>query len=164
MRTIAVLALLLGICFGGFAQNKKTTKKRTNKQEQPGDTLVSTNASGVPDKLIEKFRKDYPMAIEMKWSKEDNNEYKVVFKDPPNTQQLIIYDKDWKVVRKETELEMKEVPDSIQNYYKQNYPEETRYKVWLREDINGKSYYSNGTEFGIFFDLNGKIIKREPYK
>lgn len=159
MRVFFLLVLLLGICFGGFTQNKKQTP-----HQKPLDTLISTNASGVPDRLIEKFRKDYPTAIEMRWSKERNDEYKVVFKDPPNTQQLIVYDKDWNVVRKETELEMKQVPDSIHYYYKQNYPNETNYKVWLREDINGKTYYSNGTEFGIFFDLNGKIIKREPYK
>jgi hypothetical protein len=161
MKNFILLILVAGVCFGASAQNKKRPARQ---KKSPADTLISTHASGVPDKLIEKFRKEYPEAIEMTWSKEGNDVYKVVFKDPPNTQQLIEYDKDWKVIRKETELEMKQVPDSILQYYKQHYPGETRYKVWLREDINGKTYYSNGTEFGLFFDLNGKVIRREPYK
>jgi hypothetical protein len=161
MKTLIFICLLCGICFSGFAQKNKRSSRQNN---PPGDTLVSTHMSGVPDKLIEKFRRDYPTAIEMQWSKEKDDEYKVVFKDPPNTKQLIVYDKEWKIIRRETELEMQQIPDSILNFYKQNYPAETGYKVWLREDINGKVYYSNGMEFGLFFDMNGKIIKREPYK
>ncbi len=155
MKTIIFFILFHSISFYGFAQ-------KTKKQKLPQDTMISSTASGVPDKLTEKFRRDYPMAIEMKWSKEENGNYKVLFKDPPNTQQLIIYDKDWKVIRKETELDSKQVPDSIINYYKQNYPQESNYKVWLTEDINGRLYHSDGTEFGLYFDLNGKLIKHVP--
>jgi hypothetical protein len=155
MKTLTLLALFCCIGFCGFAQRHK-------QKSSPQDTMKSTTVSGVPDRLMEKFRKDHPTAIDARWSKEENDEYKVIFKDPPNTQQLIIYDKDWKVVRKETELDSKQVPDSIINYYKQNYPQETGYKVWLNEDVNGRIYYSDGTEFGIYFDMNGKVVKHVP--
>ncbi|MES2559372.1 MAG: PepSY-like domain-containing protein [Bacteroidota bacterium] len=154
MKTI-IFFILLCFTFSGYAQ-----KSKSKKVEQ--DTLKSTTTTGVPDKLMEKFRKEYPSAIEARWSKEPNDEYKVIFKDPPNTLQLIIYDKNWKVIRKETELDSKQIPDTIINYYKQNYPQETGYRVWLNEDASGRTYYSNGTEFGIFFDLNGRVIKRVP--
>ncbi len=145
------------LCMSLFGYAQKNKQKQLQQ-----DTMMSTTVSGVPDKLMEKFRRDYPEAIETKWTKEENGEYKVLFKDPPNTQQLIIYDKDWKVIRKETELDSKQVPDLIMNYYKENYPQETGYRVWLNEDASGRTYYSNGTEFGILFDFNGKVLKHVP--
>lgn len=154
MKTLT-LVVLLCMSFFGFAQEKR-------KKQFAEDTVKSTNSIGVPDRLMEKFRKDYPAAIDATWSKEENEGYKVMFKDPPNTRQVIIYDKDWKVNRKETELDSKQVPDSIINYYKQNDPQETNYRVWLTEDPSGRTYYSNGTEFGVFFDMNGKLIRRVP--
>jgi hypothetical protein len=160
MKTFMILLLLSGICFNSTAQKKEKSRKQP---DLVADTMKSTTGNGVPDRLMEKFRKDYPTAIDVLWSKEDD-QFKVIFKDPPNTKQMIEYDKDWKVVRRETELEMQQIPDSILNFYKENYPQERQFKVWLREDINGKTYYSNGTEFGLFFDMNGHIIRREPYK
>lgn len=154
MKTLTLFVLLC-ISFCAFAQKSK-------KKQLPVDTMRSTNMMGVPDRLIEKFRKDYPGAIDVKWLKVENEGYKVIFKDPPNTRQLIMYDKDWRINRKETELDSKQVPDSIINYYKQNYPQESNYKVWLNEDAGGRIYYSDGTEFGIYFDMNGRMIKHVP--
>jgi hypothetical protein len=150
MKTLALI-LLLCIGFSGFAQKNKQSKLAK-------DTMVKD----IPARLMEKFRKDHPDAIDIRWTKENEEEYKVMFKDPPNTQQLIVYDQSWKVIRKETELDFNEIPDSIINYYKQNYPQDDGYKVWLYEDQNGRTYFSNGTEFGLIFDLNGKLVKHVP--
>lgn len=154
MKTIMLLVLLHASLYGFAQKNKKTTLS--------ADTMRSTSVPGVPDKLMEKFSIAYPGASDVKWSKEESEGYRVIFRDPSNTQQLIIYDQNWKVRRKETELDSKQVPDTITNYYKQNYPQEKGYRVWLNEDASGRTYYANGMEFGIFFDMKGNVIRRVP--
>ncbi|MBI2722080.1 MAG: hypothetical protein HYX39_07890 [Bacteroidetes bacterium] len=68
---------------------------------------ISTNKkkkTAIPETIINKFNEDFPGNSNINWKAEDNN-YVVTYTDSKtNMDNIIVYDKEGKVIRKENEV------------------------------------------------------------
>jgi hypothetical protein len=122
-------------------------------QAQPGK-----NSSNVPDNVRAKFTNQNPTATPT-WKTEGQN-YSAWYTDPQtNMQRVTVYDKDGRVVRSESEMDVKNYPAAISGYYNQNYPNEKDYKVWQTYDpaAGDTVYYTKTRGKTMWFDKEGKF-------
>jgi hypothetical protein len=111
-----------------------------------------------PEDVKTQFEADNPSTSEVKW-KVEGNKYWVSYTDPKTKMgHIIVYDKDGKVIHRESETDNLTYPSAISDYYKQKYPDE-KFRVWKTEREPGKTYYYI-TRKGknIWFDQEGKIV------
>jgi hypothetical protein len=131
-----------------------------NAQQQP---QPKSEQPKVPPKILQAFRESYPSAEVTAWRTEGDY-YKVIFRDA-NVQQVILYDTAGRVFRKETQLDDKDVPATINQYYKNKYPEEQAFMVWKIEDENlARSYAATSPGVHIYFDRDGNYDRTEKKK
>ena len=144
MKKGLIMTLLLGINVL-VAQNVNSTKE---------SKILLTKA---PKVIHEKFSGEHP-GIKPIWYK-DGESYVVSFSDA-NTKlnHSIIYDKNGRIISRESELDYKEYPVSINQYYSRRFPEE-KYRIIQSEASNGeKYYYSKRKNEIIKFDTTGSYI------
>jgi hypothetical protein len=124
-------------------------------QTSPGTDRTPADPGTVPSQVVDRFNKEYP-GISGNWSKDGDN-FRVEFTDPASRMgHVIIYDRNGEVVRRESELD--HIPQSINEYYNQNYPGE-KLKTWAAEDVTGNRYYyswRNSQE--LRFDQEGRVM------
>ncbi|MBA3665719.1 MAG: hypothetical protein H0W61_16170 [Bacteroidetes bacterium] len=116
-----------------------------------------------PEHITTRFNNEYPGKNSVSWKVEGNN-YWVTYTDPKtNMVNVIVYDKEGKIIRKESEADKNTYPSDIGDFYSKQYPKE-KYKVWQTEKEPGKTYYFI-TRKGklIWFDQTGKNIS-DPTK
>ena len=115
------------------------------------------NESQVPAVVKIAFEKKYPSA-KASWDKEDAN-YEANFKQDGKAMSAVI-DKNGTIVETETDIPVTDLPKSVQDYMKKNYPatkiEEAAKIVKANGDIN---YETEVHHKDVIFDVNGKFIK-----
>ena len=92
---------------------------------------AQTPSINVPANIKSEFKASYPRAAAVEWQ-QVNDKYKVMFTDAKNLHHTIIYQKDGKLFSRESELDEQQVPKTIRDYYIENYPSESSYRVCLR--------------------------------
>lgn len=115
------------------------------------------NESQVPSAVKTAFEKKYP-SVKASWDKEDAN-YEANFKQGGKAMSAVI-DKNGTIVETETDIPITELPKSVQDYMKKNYPgtkvEEAAKIVKANGDVN---YEAEVHHKDVIFDANGKFIK-----
>lgn len=113
----------------------------------------------VPMRVQETFKTKYPDVTVVKWTSEGDY-YKVTYTDSRRVQNIAIFDKDAKIVRTEAEMDMKDYPVAVREYYEKKYPGEKTYHVWVVTDASGdKTYYIRSHDRVTFFDKAGKFLR-----
>lgn len=126
-------------------------------------TVISLGAlwAQAPENVQKAFKTAHPEANVIEW-KMVGDKYKVTYTDSKNLQHNILYTEEAKVYSSENELASESFPATIKEYYLKNFPDEKGYKVWEVENEAGtKTYYSPVKDAVIFFDKDGKFIRRE---
>lgn len=129
------------------------------KQENP-----NLDPAKVPTAVVTKFTTDYP-GVTAVW-KADGENFKASFNDPiSKLGRMIVYDKDGKVIRKESEVDESVYPKQIGEFYNKNYPGE-KYQVWSSEDSeSGQMLYYSGRNMEImWFDKDGTKVPERKAK
>lgn len=120
-----------------------------------------TWAQQVPDSVRQRFKTDYPDVQDVQW-KTENGQYHATYQDTGKLEHNIIYDKNGKMSGRQYQLGTNDVPSGISDYYKNNYPAEHNYKVWVDEkESGGKRYYVRGKDGTLWFDENGKFVRKD---
>lgn len=148
MKIVSLLMIILGLSLPGQAQSGK-------------------NSASVPDNVRAKFTNQNPTATAT-W-KAEGQTYSAWYTDPQTgMQRVTVYDKDARVVRSESEMDVKNYPAGISGYYNQNYPNEKDYKVWQSYDpaAGDTAYYTKTGDKTMWFDKSGKYSpgKNPPKK
>jgi len=119
-----------------------------------GQKLSESQVSSV---VKNAFQKKYP-AVKATWNKEDAN-YEANFKQNGKAMSTVI-DKNGTIVETETDIPVRDLPGSAQDYIKKNYPgtkiEEAARIVKANGDVN---YEAEVHHKDVIFDANGKFIK-----
>lgn len=115
----------------------------------------------VPDKIISQFKSTFPEANEVQWST-DASGYKALFRDSKKMERAAYYDKSGILRKKENEVVKADIPFTISDYCKRNYPKENSCKLWISESEDGKKQYSmdRGSEI-IYFDTDGNYLNKK---
>jgi len=113
-----------------------------------------------PASIQEKFKKEYP-EITPTWHVADNY-YVADFTDTNSFKGTsIAYDKNGKVVRRESEMENSSYPAGINNYFVKNFPGE-KFKTWKSQNERGEQRYCIKREYEVlWFDKEGNYIDPE---
>jgi hypothetical protein len=120
-------------------------------------SAIMTASAQVPDSIRMGFDKKYPNS-NATWKTENGN-YNAYYTDAGKSQRMISYDKNGRMISNSTLINSSDVPANISTYYKNNYPTDTHYKVWM-DDMNGsKSYYINSGNNRYYFDSNGNYLR-----
>lgn len=110
-----------------------------------------------PENVKTQFNTDYPGNNNVSWKPEGNN-FVVTYTDPKSgMSNLIVYDRDGKVIRKESEVDKEVFPSGITEFYNKEYPKE-KFKVWQTEKNSKTYYYIDHKGKTLWFDQAGKSI------
>jgi hypothetical protein len=110
-----------------------------------------------PENVKTQFNTDYPGNNNVSWRPEGKN-FIVSYTDPKTgMSNMIVYDRDGKVVRKEMEVDKEIFPSGITDYYTKEYPKE-KFKVWQTEKNSKTYYYIDRKGKTLWFDQSGKNI------
>ena len=113
--------------------------------------------SQVPAVAKTVFEKKYPNTTAA-WEKEGKN-YEVNFKQDGKTMSSVI-DKNGTIIETETDMAIKDLPQSAQNYLKEHYKDAKIKEAAKIVKANGEVNYEalvNGKD--VMFDVNGNFIK-----
>jgi hypothetical protein len=158
-KFVITVAVLL---FAGSVKSQTVTPASTITPGGGRDKTLAapTDRTSVapPEHITTQFNTDYPGKNEVSWRPEGKN-FVVTYKDPKTgMSNMLVYDADGKIIRKESEVDKEIYPSGINDYYTKEYPKES-YKVWQTEKQNGKTYYYiNRKGKTIWFDQTGKNI------
>ncbi len=127
-----------------------------------GMIAVSTSGqklkeSQVPAAAKTAFQKKYPNVI-ASWEKEGKN-YEVNFKQDGKTMSSVI-DKNGTIIETETDMTVKDLPQTAQNYLKEHYKDAKIKEAAKIVKANGEVNYealANGKD--VMFDAKGNFIK-----
>jgi glucan biosynthesis protein len=115
------------------------------------------NESQIPAAVKTAFEKKYP-SVKASWDKEDAN-YEANFKHDGKAMSTLI-EKNGIIVEIETNIPVTDLPKTVQDYMKKNYPgikiEEAARIVKANGDVN---YEAEVHHRDVVFDANGKFIK-----
>jgi alpha-amylase/alpha-mannosidase (GH57 family) len=115
------------------------------------------NESQVPAAVKTAFEKKCP-TVKASWDKEDAN-YEANFKQSGKAMSALI-DKNGTIVETEADIPVTDLPKTVQDYMKKNYPgikiEEAARIVKANGDVN---YEAEVHHRDVVFDANGKFIK-----
>lgn len=116
----------------------------------------------VPKKVKEAFKKQKPNVKKVEWEKEGAN-FEAEFMEN-GVENELVFDKNGKLIAKETKMKTSALSQSIKNAVSKNY---TAYKIVDAEkvEMNGKTYFEveiekSGKEMELLYDKNGKFIKK----
>ncbi len=110
-----------------------------------------------PQAIVDKFIKEYP-GITPSWRMDGKN-FQAEFVNPTTFKgNVIVYDKDGNVIRRENEMENASYPPNINTYFIKKYPGE-KFKTWTTQNENGEeTYYIKRNNEIVWFDKNGNYI------
>lgn len=109
-----------------------------------------------PEGVKTRFNTDYPGSTNLSWRPEGKN-FVASYTDPKTgMSNIIVYDREGKIIRKESEVDKEIYPSGIAEYYSKQYPNEM-YKVWQMEKDNKTYYYIERKGKTTWFDQTGKI-------
>jgi len=112
-----------------------------------------------PTVLIKQFKKDYP-AFTPTWSREGYNYRADYTNTANNTAGMVVYDKNGRILRSETEMQANSYPGSINDYHTSNLPS-SKYRVYATKDTTGvTSFYSTSDGQTYYFDKDGHFRGR----
>jgi len=115
------------------------------------------NESQVPAVVKIAFEKKYPSA-KASWDKEDAN-YEANFKQDGKAMSAVI-DKNGTIVETETDIPVRDLPQSVQDYVKKKYPGSKIEEAARIVKANGDVHYEAEVHHkDVIFDANGKFIK-----
>jgi hypothetical protein len=113
----------------------------------------------VPEPVKTRFSNDYPNSTAT-WTMDESN-YAAMYYEPGNSLgRTVVYDKNGTIVRMDAEMTAGTYPLGINDYYSQNYPNES-YTIWSSRDMKGTTtYYSKRKGKMIWFDQNGNYMAK----
>jgi hypothetical protein len=119
----------------------------------------------VPKNVSEAFTKLYPKATDVKWEKEGDEEFEIVFKDNGASISVVL-DDDGKLMETETVVQASELPKTVAPYIEKKYAGYTISKVEKIVDSKGNATFEVGISKDkmkkeLIFDSNGKHVKKE---
>lgn len=160
MKKIIFCAGPFFFCLIIQAQTPSLTKTLSPSKEKNKTVATPTEKTSVepPEIVLEKFNTGNPGKNNVIWKTEGNN-YWVTYNDPKTGMvNVIVYDKEGKVIRKESEVDNLVYPSGISDYYIKQYPKE-KYKVGQADTDGGQThYFINRKGKMIWFDQSGKSI------
>ncbi|MCW3076753.1 MAG: hypothetical protein JWO32_1362 [Bacteroidetes bacterium] len=151
-------ALIFSVAIKAQTPTPTKTIAPTTDRDKTLATPTDRTSVAPPEIVLGKFNTDNPGKNNVIWKAEGNN-YWVTYTDPKtNMVNVIVYDKDGKVIRKESEVDKLVYPSGISEYYTKQYPKE-KYKVWQTDNDEGKTHYFINRKGKMFwFDQSGKSI------
>ncbi len=115
-------------------------------------------SKNIPLPVENNFQQLYPSADKVKWEKEGEN-YEVNFK--VNKKKIsITFDSLGKLIEKEEDIEISQLPAKASEYINKNYPKSKIKEIEKKTDAQGMITYEvevRGKE--LVFDANGNLIK-----
>ncbi|MBA2611358.1 MAG: hypothetical protein H0U95_05250 [Bacteroidetes bacterium] len=149
MKNVAIAILIM---LGMNTLVAQTTERKESK-------IIITKG---PKKLVAKFSCEYP-DVQPSW-RSDGVNYEASYMDKNKLKHVIVYDKDGNLIRKESELDYKEYPISINKYYSQRFPEE-KFRILQSETASGQKYYFAKRKNNILkFDTAGNFLPDKTEK
>ncbi len=120
MKKLIISTALIGITLIGYSQSLKESE--------------------VPVAVKNSFKKSFPDATDVKWSKEGTNEFESEFKSGKEEMSAVFdYTGTW--INTETEIEVKDLPAAVQSSIRKTYPDFKIEEAELLETPDGvKSY------------------------
>ncbi len=113
----------------------------------------------VPSAVHQAFKDGHPTHDFITWVMEGPN-YKASSIDLQQLHYVTVYSPVGKLIRSESELSQKDVPQVINEYNQKNYPNQPAEPVWMVVDANGnRSFYSTRNNVKVEFDRNGNVTK-----
>lgn len=119
-----------------------------------------------PSNIQSTFSAKYPDVTGATWTTDDGN-YVAAYTDKDGMHNWVVFDKNARIVRNEVELDMKEYPATVKEYYVKKYPDEKNYRLYSLTDENGdKTYYIPSENRGVryYFDKTGNFLREEKNK
>jgi hypothetical protein len=119
-----------------------------------------------PDKVQSTFKAKYPDVMSPTWSTDDDN-YVATYTDKSGMHNVVVFDKDSRIVRTESEVDSRDYPSGIKEYYTKKYPDEKDYHVYSITDEDGSvSYYVTSEKHGVryYFNKTGNFLREEKDK
>lgn len=108
--------------------------------------------------ILDHFARHNPDAVPF-WGMEGRN-YTVRYIDPnTNLGHKLVYDKHGTILRRENELAVSDCPESLQQYYQKNYPDE-QINIWSYEETDEKKFYFKRNSQIVWFDKEGNYLKK----
>jgi hypothetical protein len=123
----------------------------------PNGVQITSENIDVPDIVRNKFNREHPN-VKPTWQIVGDNYVAEYIDETTETKRLIAFDDDSNVMRRDKEVDEKNYPKAIKNYFSKHYPNEN-YTIWYSEDNSGnKIYYSKQKSIIIWFDKDGKFL------
>ena len=139
-RVIIALALLSSIA--GFSQEKKESSEK--KVQAPEATRAA-------------FMKAYPSASKVKWEKE-GQDFEVNFMQGKK-EMSAVYNAAGVLQETEEEINVKELPASVQEYVKAHYKGSISEAAKVMKSNGEVNYEAEVNKVDLIFDKDGKFIK-----
>jgi hypothetical protein len=122
----------------------------------------------VPKKVQDEFIKIYPKTTEVKWSKESKNEFEAEFKEDGKSVSIVI-NSESELIETETKIDIKDLPNSVEPFVKENYKGYTITEAAKILDDKGVLIYEAEISLGkekkdLLFDKDGKLIDKKMEK
>ena len=145
-KLITLLVCMVFVAFG-FAQNPK--------EETPAAAKAA-------------FASKYPTAQKVKWSVEKPGEFEVEF-TLNKIESSALYDTTGKLLETECEIEDSELPQAVKATLAKDFAGYKLDEIEKATDSNGLTTYEmeaakGKVKFEISFDMNGKLLSKEPLK
>lgn len=143
MKRVIVIAIATGLALAGYAQK--------------------IDAKQVPVEVKNAFTKAFPNATNVKWSKEDANEFEAEFKGGKQ-EKSAVFDSHGTWINTETEIEANELPAAVQSSIKKEYPDSKILEAEVLETPNGVKSYEveirkGSTKHEVVLSADGTITK-----
>jgi len=121
--------------------------------------------SKVPLDVQDEFKKLYPKAAEVKWDVEDKDKFEAEFREGEKSISVVM-NQDGKLVEKETEIDIKDLPAAASAYIMSNYKD---YKITEASKIidnnniiTFEAEISEGTNIkDLLFDKDGSYLSMD---
>src|SRR5688572_28331687 len=114
------------ILIGAILLQINSVMAQTNTATGSGTNTGSVNT---PQTVTNRFNTDYPN-MNATWTR-DGDYYRAEYMDnQSNMSRAVVYDRDGNTVYNEELMADNSYPESIGTYYKENYPNESSFKVW----------------------------------
>jgi hypothetical protein len=144
MKKRVIIALALFSSIAGFSQEKKETSEKNVK---------------APEAAKAAFMKAYPSASKVKWEKE-GQDFEVNFMQGKK-EMSAVYNASGVLQETEEEINVKELPASVQDYVKAHYKGSISEATKITKSNGDINYEAEVNKVDVVFDKEGKFIKTE---
>jgi len=141
MKKILSAVIFIISSTAGFSQEKK---------DSPVKPPAATEAA---------FKKSFPSAIDVKWTSE-SKDFEVSFK-LAKKEMSAVYTAAGALKETETEIGVPELPAAVTAYVKQHYKSPIKAAAKITDDKGNITYEVESGEIELFFNKDGKFIKKE---